>query len=95
LIWLIDMSGTQGIVGPANGSKAREIIHVPSKARARLLAKVYEIDVFRCPQCGSRMSVVAVIRDPESIREIVACLEKKGRGPPQPVLRGNPNMSHS
>jgi hypothetical protein len=52
------------------------------KAWARLLGKVYEIDVLCCPKCGGRMSVVAVIRDPESIRKIVACMEKKGRGPP-------------
>ena len=52
------------------------------KAWARLLAKVYEIDVFRCPKCGSRMYVVAVIRDPESIRKIIDCLESHGRGPP-------------
>jgi hypothetical protein len=66
--------------------EAGEEVTVPErdrrKAWARLLSKVYEIDVFCCPQCGGRMSVIAVIRDPESIREIVACLEKTGRGPP-------------
>jgi hypothetical protein len=52
------------------------------KAWARLLVKVYEIDVFCCPKCGGKMSVVAIIRNPQSIREIIACLETKGRGPP-------------
>ena len=63
------------------------------KAWARLLAKVYEIDVLQCPQCGGRMSVIAVIRDPQStqhstslsagsIREIINCMDPKGRGPP-------------
>jgi hypothetical protein len=52
------------------------------KAWARLLAKVYEIDVLKCPKCGGRMSVVAVIRDPDEIRKIIMCLETKGRGPP-------------
>jgi hypothetical protein len=59
---------------------------VPVKARrkawARLLAKVYEIDVLCCPRCGARMMVIAVVRDPESIRTIIACINSKGRGPP-------------
>jgi hypothetical protein len=52
------------------------------KAWARLLARVYGIDVLCCPKCGGRMAVIAVIRDPESIRKIVACMEGHGRGPP-------------
>ena len=63
-----------------------EEINVSAKARrkawARLLAKVYEIDIFSCPKCGGRMSIIAVIRDHESIREIIDCINKKGRGPP-------------
>jgi hypothetical protein len=52
------------------------------KARARLLAKVYELDVMACPQCRSRMAVIAVILDPAEIRRITACLARHGRGPP-------------
>jgi hypothetical protein len=52
------------------------------KAWARLLARIYNIDVLRCPVCANRMSVIAVIRDPAEIRTIIACLAKHGRGPP-------------
>ena len=52
------------------------------KAWARLLAKVYELDVMACPQCGSRMAVIAVILDPAEIRKIINCLARNGRGPP-------------
>jgi transcription elongation factor Elf1 len=73
-------------VDPPLGSEAGEEATVPERARrrtwARLLAKVYEIDVFKCPKCGGRMSVVAVIRDPDEIRKIIACLYTQGRGPP-------------
>jgi hypothetical protein len=63
--------------------EAEEVTKVASrKAWARLLAKVYEIDVLRCPECGGRMSVIAVIREPESIRRIIDCMGKQGRGPP-------------
>jgi hypothetical protein len=43
---------------------------------------IYDVDPFCCPVCGSRMSVIAVIRDPAEIRSIIACLVKHGRGPP-------------
>jgi hypothetical protein len=52
------------------------------KAWARLLAMIYDVDPLRCPDCGNRMSVIAVIRDPAEIRSIIACLAKHGRGPP-------------
>ncbi|MEI6389228.1 MAG: hypothetical protein WCQ50_21695 [Spirochaetota bacterium] len=53
------------------------------KAWARLLAKVYEVDPFLCPECGGKMAVIAVIQNPAEIRGISACLAGKGRGPPQ------------
>jgi hypothetical protein len=53
------------------------------KAWARLLAMIYDVDPFRCPVCGNRMSVIAVIHDPAEIRAIIACLAKDGRGPPE------------
>jgi hypothetical protein len=33
-------------------------------------------------KCGSRMTIIAVIRAPESIREIIAWMDSKGWGPP-------------
>ena len=47
-------------------------------AWARLLAKVYEVDAWACTACGGRMSIIAVIRDPAEIHNIVACLAKRG-----------------
>jgi hypothetical protein len=52
------------------------------KAWARLLAKVYELDVMACPNCGSGMALIAVILDPGEIRKIISCLTRQGRGPP-------------
>jgi hypothetical protein len=42
------------------------------------LAIIYVIDVFCCPKCGGRMSVVAVIRDTDEIRKIINCLKGAG-----------------
>lgn len=52
------------------------------QAWARLLAKVYEIDPFVCPQCGTEMRVIAFIQGPEEINKILAHLAKVGRAPP-------------
>jgi len=51
-------------------------------AWARLLAKVYEVDVLRCPHCGSQMKVIAVITDPQQVRRILRHLIKTGAAPP-------------
>jgi hypothetical protein len=63
-----------------------EEVSVSKKARqkawARLLAKVYEIDIFTCPKCGGQMSVAAAITNPDEIQKIIACMQKQGRGPP-------------
>jgi hypothetical protein len=70
--------------GPASLPQNQEIDRSERRsAWARLLAKVYEVDVWACPACGGRMAVIAVIRDPVEIRKIVTCLAKQGRGPPQ------------
>ncbi len=53
-----------------------------TSAWARLLAKVYEVEPFICPNCGSDMKVIAVIQDPQEIRTILHHLIKVGRFPP-------------
>ena len=86
--------GWEDITGMEEAEESEEV-SVSDKARrkawARLLAKVYEIDIFTCPKCGGEMSVIAVIRNPDEIRGIIACLERQGRGPPkQQINRKNP-----
>jgi hypothetical protein len=46
------------------------------------LAMIHDANPFRCPVCGNTMCVIAVIRDPEEIRTLIACSAKHGRGPP-------------
>ena len=38
---------------------------------ADLLARVFQVDVFRCPRCDSRMQRIAWILDPSAIRKIL------------------------
>ena len=49
-------------------------------AWAKLLARVFEVDVTTCVQCGGRLAVVEVVKSPERI----ALLLDKARGPPRP-----------
>ena len=52
------------------------------KAWARLLAKIYEIDLFVCPKCGSEIKVIAIMQDMAEIKRILNHLKKVGRAPP-------------
>ncbi len=52
------------------------------KTWARLIAKIYEIDPFICPKCGSEMKVIAIIQDSTEIKKILKHLKKIGRAPP-------------
>jgi hypothetical protein len=51
---------------------------------ARLLARVFAVDITRCARCGGPMRVVAAVTDP---REIAALLHG-ARGPPAPSPPG-------
>ncbi len=52
------------------------------KAWARMLAKIYEINPYTCPKCGSEMKVIAVIQDTFEIKKILRHLKKVDRAPP-------------
>ena len=41
------------------------------QAWARLIRKVYEVDPLRCPRCGGTLRVIAVIDQPDVIRQIL------------------------
>ena len=52
---------------------------------ARLLRKIYEVDPLKCPKCGSRLQIIAVIEQGSVIRQILQHLDLRGepqRAPP-------------
>lgn len=59
---------------------------------ARLLARVFDIDVETCPLCGGKTKIIAAIDDPKVIKKILEHLNLPttppplwpARGPPQP-----------
>ena len=49
-----------------------EVVAARAKsAWARLIHKVYEVDPFACPKCGTQMHVIALIDDATVIRRIL------------------------
>jgi len=47
-----------------------------------LLQRVFAVDAFACPHCGSRMRLLATIESEETIRAILGCLGLPARAPP-------------
>ncbi len=48
---------------------------------ARLIKKIYEVDLLICPKCGFEMAVLAIITNPEEIQKILTHL-RKNKSPP-------------
>jgi hypothetical protein len=63
--------------------------HRPARMSwARLLKRVFEIDIERCSNCGGSLKIIAAIEDPPVIVRILAHLGLPTRAPPRaPVLR--------
>ena len=59
--------------------------HPTSSARmswARLLKRVFDIDIEHCPHCGGTMKIIAAIEQPAVITKILDHLGQSTRAPP-------------
>ncbi len=54
---------------------------------ARLLKRVFDIDVEHCPHCGSNLKIIAAIEEPGVITKILAHLGLPTRAPPRAPAR--------
>ena len=54
---------------------------------ARLLKRVFDIDIKRCPNCGGALKIIAAIEDPPVIVKILAHLGLPTRAPPRSPAR--------
>ncbi len=65
-------------------------LHHASSARmswARLLKRVFDIDVEHCPHCGGKLKIIAAIEEPGVIAKILAHLGLPTRAPPRSPAR--------
>ena len=57
----------------------------PRMSWARLLKRVFDIDVKHCPNCGGALKIIAAIEDPPVIVKILGHLGLPTRAPPRRV----------
>jgi len=72
----------------------------PRMSWARLLKRVFDIDIEHCPNCGGAMKIIAAIEDPPVIDKILGHLGLPTRdpwdtAPWDDVGRGQPDRRHS
>jgi len=76
---------------PSPAEQAADHAHAHGAAArmrwARLLKRVFAIDVERCPQCGGRLKIIAAIEEPALIAMILTHLGLPARAPPRAPAR--------
>jgi len=86
--------GAQG-ARPDNERDEREVKE-ENKPRyykwAELMRRTFDIDVLRCPNCGGRMKLIAVIEDPKVIRKILEHLRLPTELPTTVPARASPQQ---
>ena len=55
---------------------------------ARLLKRVFELDLEHCPNCGGELKIIAAILEPPVIEKILTHLGLQARAPPRAPARG-------
>jgi len=60
---------------------------------ASLMARVFEVDVLKCPGCNGRLKILAAIHPPVNTRKILECMGLPSRSPP--VARAASAVSES
>lgn len=61
---------------------------------ARLLSRVFNIDVETCSKCASKMKIISAIEDPKVIKQILEHMGLPSKPPPTYPARGPPVISN-
>ena len=77
----VTVSNTADDLDPVSHSPAARM------SWARLLKRVFDIDIERCPHCGGTMKIIAAIEEPAVITKILAHLGLPTRAPPRAPAR--------
>lgn len=60
---------------------------------ARLLKRVFEIDIEHCPNCGGELKIIAAILEQPVIEKILTHLGLQARAPPRAPARGSQQLA--
>ena len=71
--------------GPCEARGAPQ--HPARMSWARLLKRVFDIDIERCPNCGGELKIIAAIQEPAVIARILTHLGLPARAPPRAPVR--------
>ena len=55
---------------------------------AKLLKRVFEIDMEHCPNCGGELKIIAAIHEQTVVEKILTHLGLQARAPPRAPARG-------
>ena len=73
---------------PADG-EANRAHHRPVRLNwAKLLKRVFDLDLEHCPNCGGELKIIAAILEQPVIEKILTHLELQARAPPRAAARG-------
>ena len=83
-------AGSHAALGRAGAASAPASDPFSWRARmgwARLLKRVFDIDLEHCPQCGGELKIIAAIEEPAVIVKILTHLGLPARAPPRSPAR--------
>jgi len=72
--------------GPA--PRQAQTVHWTVCVRARLLKRVFDLDLEHCPNCGGELKIIAPILEQPVIEKIFTHLGLQARAPPRAPARG-------
>ena len=70
----------------------KEKPHARNYSWSQLMARIFALDVLKCPRCGGRMRILAAIEDPPVARKILDSLGLPSRPPPVAPARRNRHL---
>ncbi len=74
---------------PPADCEAACVHHRPARLSwAKLLKRVFEIDLEHCPNCGGQLKIIAAILEQPVIEKILTHLGLQARAPPRAPARG-------
>ena len=71
ILFATELRRSSGVMEPIRPKVKGEI---PRMSWARLLKRVFDIDIKRCPNCGGALKIIAAIEDPPVIVKILSHL---------------------